>query len=273
MAVPIGIRWTIGDVSPAGFEALRLSIEGAVRLFGPEAAYVVGVNTIAVAEAKRRVGKVPRCIGWRQLAPDIPEFLRPFLDGGMAEGVAWKLLPLRMFPDRYELALDNDVILWAVPSAVRTWLEGSDWAARVIAADVTLANGQFAEFCGAEPLNSGIRGIGPGFDLEQAMKQVLRCKPVLLESELDEQGLQIAALSREGPPLVIPLDDVNICSPFYPHTPELGCCGAHFVGLNAREIPWRYYDRSATEVRLEHWIGCRQELYQRVQQASRLSRI
>ena len=32
------------------------------------------------------------------------------------------------------------------------------------------------------------------------------------------------------------------------------------LGLNARELPWRWYDRPATEVRLEHWRGLRPDL-------------
>lgn len=32
----LGIRWTIGDVTGAGFEALGLSIEGARRVFAPD---------------------------------------------------------------------------------------------------------------------------------------------------------------------------------------------------------------------------------------------
>jgi hypothetical protein len=57
---------------------------------------------------------------------------------------------------------------------------------------------------------------------------------------------------------------VTICSPFHPHQAHLGTCGAHFVGLNAHELPWRYYDRPATEVRLQHWEQRRPELYRRV---------
>ena len=45
MTSPLAVRWTIGDVNPAGFEALRLSIWGACRLFGPEGQYAVCVNT------------------------------------------------------------------------------------------------------------------------------------------------------------------------------------------------------------------------------------
>jgi hypothetical protein len=107
-------------------------------------------------------------------------------------------------------------------------------------------------------------GIGPDFDFEAALKAVLRRKPVLLESELDEQGLQIAALSLQKPPLVVGLEEVTICSPFYPHLPYLGRCGAHFVGINVRNIPWSYYGQPATELRLKHWRDNRAELYRRV---------
>ena len=92
---------------------------------------------------------------------------------------------------------------------------------------------------------------------------MLRQNPVLLESELDEQGLQIAALSLDKPPLVVTLEEVTICSPFHPHIPHLGRCGAHFVGINARHIPWSYYGQPATELR-QHWQEHRAELYRRV---------
>jgi hypothetical protein len=189
--------------------------------------------------------------------------LREHLDAGMAEGVAWKFAPLQAFDDRHELALDNDVILWEMPPAIRDWLDGPP-DRRLVAEDVAAGHGAFADLCGPEPRNSGIRGTPAGFDLGEALGRVLRRSPVRLGSELDEQGLQVAALSLDGPPLVVRTEDVSICSPFWPHQPDLGRCGAHFVGLNAREIPWRYYDRPATEVRIEHWDQRRPELYARV---------
>lgn len=259
----LGIRWTIGDVSPAGFEALRLSVHGAVRLFGDRADYLVCVNTIPVGEARLRTGPCPPRLQWCSVPNARPAVLDGVVDEGMAEGAAWKLVPLRAFPNAYELALDNDVILWDLPVAMRRWLAG-EAGARLAAADVILANGRFAHLCGAEPRNSGIRGIGPSFDYEAAVADVLRRVPARLSSELDEQGLQIAALSLDGPPLVVTTEEVSICSPFYPHMTGLGTCGAHFVGLNSKSIPWNYYDRPGLEVRLEHWAGHRAELYHRV---------
>jgi hypothetical protein len=259
----LGLRWTIGDVSLRGFEALRLSLHGAVRTFGPGAAYVVYVNSVPLDEARARTGQVPDLVEWRPAPAEPPAVLRRHLTPAMAEGVAWKFAPLRAFEDRYEIALDNDVILWAAPPALRGWLEQAG-RAPLIAEDVAPGHGVFAALCGPEPRNSGIRGLPPGFDLAGALGRVLESQPAALDSELDEQGLQVAALSLDAEPVVVRTAEVTICSPFPPHQPHLGRSGAHFVGLNAREIPWRYYDRPATEVRTEHWEGLRPELYARV---------
>ncbi|HSV02673.1 MAG TPA: hypothetical protein VLI41_05655 [Phenylobacterium sp.] len=259
----LGVRWTIGDVSPRGFEALRLSLFGALKVFGPEAAYVVYVNSMPVDRARERTGPSPGRVQWRAAPREMAPALRGVVDAGMAQGVAWKLSPLRAFPERYELALDNDVILWDLPEGMACWLSGGP-DERLLAEDVVAAHGAFAELCGREPRNSGIRGVPPGFSLAEAFRRVLEAVPAPLTSELDEQGLQVAALSLDGAPRVVSTADVAICSPFWPHQWDLGRCGAHFVGLNARDLPWRYYDRPATEVRIEHWEHHRAELYRRV---------
>jgi hypothetical protein len=262
--LPLNLRWTIGDVSPAGFEALRLSVHGAARLFGSNTAYNVCVNTVLVDEAQRRTGSLPQGVIWLTIERQVLPVLEPFLDDTMSEGVAWKLIPLQLDPDVRELTLDNDVILWELPDALRRWVEDESGEARLIAADVVPAHGQFAAYCGTEPRNSGIRGTPAGFDFEGAIAAILGQHPVPLRSELDEQGLQIAAISRNADPLVVTTTEVSICSPFPPHQAELGTCGAHFVGLNCRHIPWDFYGRPAHEVRLEHWKRHRRELYARV---------
>ena len=58
-------------------------------------------------------------------------------------------------------------------------------------------------------------------------------------SGFSEQGL----IARAGPPLVVRTDEVSICSPIPPSPGRHGRCGAHYVGLDAHEIPWRYYGR------------------------------
>ena len=261
----IGIRWTIGAVAPAGFEALRLAIWGAQRVFGPDAAYAVCVNTVPLDEARQRCGEVPADVRWIAASGDLPEWVRPHVDpDNLIEGKAWKFDPLQLFPDRWELSFDNDCILWAMPPSIREWLHAGDRERCLVAADVTAAHGRFAEHAGDQPMNSGIRGIPPDFDFTAQVQALLREHPVVMDSELDEQGLQVAAASRVKPPVVVELDEVAITSPFPPHLPELGARGAHFVGLNEQELPWKYYDRPATECILEHWERWRPELYRRV---------
>jgi hypothetical protein len=81
---------------------------------------------------------------------------------------------------------------------------------------------------------------------------------------VDEQGLQTSALARGGTMHVVTLDDVTICSPFPPHLSGPGRCGVHFVGLNARRLPWSYEGRPATDHLREHWRRLRGLVYQRV---------
>ncbi len=95
----LGIRWTIGDVSGAGFEALRLSVRSAVKLFGNSARYAVCANTILYREAGARTGEVDHEIEWLDVNGLVPNWFHSFVGPEMAEGVAWKLSPTRVFPD------------------------------------------------------------------------------------------------------------------------------------------------------------------------------
>ena len=270
MSSGLGVRWTVGDVSARGWEALRVSVHCAVRLFGPAAEYAVCVNTVPLARARELAGEMPAHIRWVEVsASEIPALLRPHLGHGMAEGVGWKLLPVRMFPEMYELSLDNDCILWEQPAALREWLGSRDRT--LLAGDTERCLGMFQESAVPGTINSGIRGLPPGFDLAGALAATLEEKSaemgerVHLHSELDEQGLQAVALHRDGPALVVSTAEVSICSPFWPRDPEMGTCGAHFVGLNSRHIPWDYFDRPGDVVRREHWDRHRAELYRRAE--------
>ncbi len=257
----LGVRWTIGDVSERGFEALRLSLWGAWWLWERTACYAVCVNSIPLERAQALTGPVPDEVEWMDASAQMPVFLRERFDAGMAEGVGWKLAPLRLFPDRHELSLDNDCILWDVPVGMAQWLAEKEAPACLVAEDVRACFGRFASLCPPEPRNLGIRGLPPDFDLEMALREVLEEAPGILSSELDEQGMQLAALSRPRPAHVVKVEEVSICSPFPPHLPALGRCGAHFCGLNASHLPWRYGDQPAEECVREHWERHRRTLY------------
>src|SRR6185312_8303837 len=260
------VRWTIGDVRERGFEMLRLSISCALRVLGLRTKYLVCVNSLPARKAEAWTGAVPAPVEWREVTwTDLPEKLRPHLDDGFAEGVAWKLAPLRTYPDRYELALDNDCILWELPETITHWLESE--AGWLLAEDVDRYLGSFDSVCPPGNLNSGIRGLPPGRDLAPAIDAVMReareatGSPVQFTSETEEQGLQAAAICRMNPLFLVKTGEVSICSPFWPRSPELGSCGAHFVGRNSRHFSWNYYDRPADIWLEEHWRRHRPVLY------------
>ncbi|HVZ32926.1 MAG TPA: hypothetical protein VG963_10890, partial [Polyangiaceae bacterium] len=164
MTRKLGIRWTIGDVSGRGFEALRLAVWGAYGIFGDRASYAVCVNSLPLAVAQARTGAVPESLRWVDANAALPSSLRPYFGSGMAQGTAWKLAPLRLFPNRHELSLDNDCVLWALPDALSSWLADEDEAV-LMAEDVRACCGSFAKLCGGAPRNLGIRGLPPRFDL------------------------------------------------------------------------------------------------------------
>jgi hypothetical protein len=258
------VRWTVGAVSHEGFDALGWSIAGASQVFGTSAEYVVCVNSVAVEVAQRLAGPLPIDVTWRRATADeIPRFMRDRLDEDFAEGVGWKFAPLRIADACRELALDNDCILWRMPDALGAWLE-DDGAACVIAEDVRPGFGQFACLCGEAPRNSGMRGLSAGCAYADSLRQILDEYPVTLRSELDEQGLQIAAVMRVGVPLVVTTNEVTICSPFAPHQPHVGSCGAHFVGLNAKRLPWLFCGRPASDVTRDHWRRLKDEVRARI---------
>jgi hypothetical protein len=259
----IGIRWTVGKVSAAGFEALRLAVWSAWHLFGEAAEYVICVNTIPVDCARAKTGDLPRAVQWHDVSDETPAWMKEYIDPEMAQGVAWKFAPVRVFPERYEISFDNDVILWEVPRAMESWLGCGDSQACLLAEDVERCLGQFSNMGDSRAVNSGIRGLPPGYNLDQRLREVLTAQNVILFSELDEQGLQAVALSQSQL-FLVSTEDVSICSPFPMHQHAFGKCGVHFVGLNADWLPWSLNGRWAHEAVQEQWSNRAEELHARV---------
>jgi hypothetical protein len=201
-------------------------------------------------------------VEWRECTAELPAWLSPHIDASMAEGVAWKFAPVHLFPDRYSLALDNDVILWRMPESVRQWLDGAE--ALLIAEDVRACYGKFAPLCPPLPRNSGIVGVPPSYDLEANLRNILENTGAVLSSETDEQGLQVALVSRERHE-VVTMQEVPVCGYFRPHKLELGSCGGHFVGVNAKRLPWTWNARSGEHYVAEYWDWIKLELYQKLE--------
>jgi hypothetical protein len=101
--------------------------------------------------------------------------MRGYINSSFAEGVAWKFAPVRIAPHAFEFSLDNDLIFWRTPAAVDAWLSSAKGC--VHAQDVRPCFGKFAGLCGAEPRNSGICGLPPGFGYEARLQRLLERNP------------------------------------------------------------------------------------------------
>jgi len=189
--------------------------------FGPGAEYVVCVNTIDIPTAKQRVGAADGMVDWHDSNPDLPMWLLLYIDSNMADGVAWKFAPVRLFPDCHSLSLDNDVVLWSLPDSIRDWMQDGD--SLLTAEDVKACYGKFADFSSILPRNSS-RSFRPRHR-------------------------------------VVTLQEVSVSGYFRPHMLELGACGAHFVGVNAKHLPWTWNGRSGEEYIHEYWDCKKTDLY------------
>lgn len=71
-------------------------------------------------------------------------------------------------------------------------------------------------------------------------------------------------MSRERLPCVVGAGEVTICSPFREHVPHLGQCGAHFIGLNDRHLPWELDGIPAVEHIRRHWLQLKPHVESRI---------
>jgi hypothetical protein len=188
MTMPLGVRWTIGDISSFGVAALRLSVWGAFRCFGPAARYTISVHDVVLARAQATTGALPECVRWQEIdSTRLPRWLAGM---DVAPRAAFRFAPVLVHDDVAELALDRGCVLWSVPDGIRAWLDDPNPRACVITEDV---NGP----------SSAIRGTGAGFDLVEALREARRESPRPLRTQEDAQRLELHALGLLEPPHVV----------------------------------------------------------------------
>src|SRR5271170_466442 len=120
------IRWTFGETkarrtSPQAWGMLRCSLEFAKHLL-PEAERVVCYNNLSDATANI-ISKVARENGANLL--DASELLPTNLRNTDTKNSWWKYAPRRLDLERYEIVMDNDVVLWRVPPTLRKGIRES----------------------------------------------------------------------------------------------------------------------------------------------------
>ena len=225
---------------------------GRVRLFGARAEYVVCVNSVPLPLARERTGRVPGAVRWYDASSDVPSFLRAHFDAGMAEGVGWKFAPLRLFPERHEIALDNDCILWALPPSLRAWLEREPSEACLLAEDVRSCFGQFAETAGRNHATAASAACRPTSASSARYARCWKhtpcaCAPSSTSKGCKPQRWHVPVRSRSSH------SPRSRSRPRFPRISPSPAAAACTSGLNAKRIRWRVGGRAAEDMLREHY--------------------
>lgn len=217
------IRWTIGPVSPEGFNCLAVSINYFKMLWKDRADFVVCYNQLNnsnLNELKKMGVDI-----YKQKITDFP--IKPYFYENSPN--CWKLYPPRLRKGSYELIVDNDIVL----TKTLPYFEEN----RILLTEGRERNyGQFDDVISYKtPLNSGIIGLPPNFDFQARLLKFLPDN-FKWESYYDEQGLVVASLI-DFLPIILPRKYLEFAGPneVVPNSP-----GIHFVGLNVtrKHNPW-----------------------------------
>lgn len=228
------VRWTIGDVKPAGHKSLELSIKKFTQLYDVD---VVVCHNCDVAS----LDYLPQEILYDQRQD---WKIKPV-------GVSWKLYPPRLDSTRHEMVIDNDIIIEERIEEIDRFFNSDS---TLLLEDVTRTYGQFENYVPPEYcINSGIYGMPPEFNLQKYIDFYIKKWEINALGEhsesktFDEQGLIAISLLNYPSFAIIPETSVTICEREFKKSK-----GMHFIGLNRRRHhrPFQLYQTRRSKLYL-----------------------
>ncbi len=155
------IRWTFGETlsrptSLQAFDMLECSIAFANVIF-PNSRKIINFNSLKSNESYSKLKNIAK--NKIELVESISLDFKTKQNG---KNSFWKYYPIRIDTSKYEIILDNDVVLWSLPNTVADWLKSdgllinSDWRGVYYG----IFNNMIPEHL---QLNAGIIGYPPNF--------------------------------------------------------------------------------------------------------------
>ncbi len=223
------VRWTIGNTTPDGYLCLKLSIESFLRLYNADVVILHNCDK----------SKIPECLHCYNLI-DQKQLIH---SGPPPMGVAWKLYPGRLDLNRYEISIDNDLIIHERIDTIDRFLSSNSV---LLLEDIGRTYGRFQNLVRQDLfINSGLYGMPPQFDLQSYINHFggkawqKNAFGYNDSSEtFDEQGLVALALSQYPQLCVVSKHDILDSRYVYEKSK-----GNHFIGLNRsiHHIPFRVF--------------------------------
>ena len=230
------VRWTIGPVSDSGFQSLGLSITSFLHFY-PHVEPIVCFNC-----QPDKISWLPDHILRYDQSRHQDDEIKPI-------GVAWKLYPPRLAPERHELFIDNDVVFLEPIPEIDQFFNGD---ITLLLQGLSRNYGRYEKhvppgYC----INSGIFGCPPGFNLNKYVKffgGIAWEENVANRSKtFDEQGIVALALLQYKKFAIIPDTSVTNCE-----MKLINGKGLHFVGVNRNKFhePFRLFRSRLSKIHL-----------------------
>lgn len=223
------VKWTIGNTTKDGYEALLLSIESFLSFYEIEVFICFNCSESQLPKALKKY----TLINQKGYVKDRPSPI----------GVAWKLYPPRLSIDNYEISVDNDLIINEPIPAINDFLSSDK---TLLLEDNARTYGRFEKHVPPGfKINSGLYGMPPGFNLDSYFKFYVGAaweKNAFNRHDknetFDEQGLIALALLNHKQYLIIDGKTITNCENHL-----IQGKGHHFIGLNRKKYhaPYRLY--------------------------------
>lgn len=223
-------------MQPAGYECLKQSIESFLSLYQAD---VTICHNCSTENLDFLDGKYP-LLDQRTLQKDVQPL-----------GVAWKLYPPRLEPDRHEIVIDNDIVFMDRIPEIDRFLETD---CTLLLEGSTRNYGRFERHVppGCK-INSGIFGMPPTFNLDRFMRfhvaewELNAVGEYAASKTFDEQGLVALALLSYSKTVIMPETSVTNCE-----RELIWGKAMHFIGLNRRAFhhPYQLFKHSTAKLYL-----------------------
>ena len=201
-----------------------------MRLVLPDADFAICYNNVS-QEGLNRLSTIATENGTRLV--DVSDLLPKSLRNTHVKNSWWKYAPGRLAPERYEIVMDNDLVLWKVPPTLEEAIGRNMLVA--LTDGVGQFYGEFSREAGQLQatlrLNAGLLGMPPGFEVNLRELDASN----LTDFFHSEQGFSaVTYLRYTGNKCLIPLSEVPQLNATEMRAEELVAdhCGGHFCGCS-----------------------------------------
>lgn len=235
------IRWIIGSCSDSGFDLLKMSILKFKKIYLDKFYYVICYNNLS----KNQFSKLPlhlcdEIIDQKHYCESL-SYTPP--NCNHLGGPAWKLYPPRMYFDRHEIIIDNDIVIYKNLPEIDLFLNSNNIFLTTEAYARNYA-GKFINLIKPDfKINSGLVGLPPLFDYGMKIQQLLNSvscnEQKRWETHFEEQAI-VATILQNQNTLIIPLHKIQVTGKVMGY--KLGLFGTHFVGVNQGfDLYWKNF--------------------------------